>query len=331
MRSQEPNSGEPQRLEIAATLSSPRVAIVVLNWNGSQVLEDCLRSVFALRYPTFEIVIVDNASSDGSAEVVRREFPDCLLIKNATNLGFSAGNNQGIQLALERGNDYVMVLNNDTWLDTDCLTSLVQRAESDPQIAAVSPKIYFADPPGRLWFAGGTFSFWKGRNGHRGWSRLDSPEFDQAGEMQFISGCALFAPRRIWQELGGFDERFFWSGEDVDWALRARKAGYKLFYEPRSRIWHRVSFAMLHGDGEGGRLYYYTRNNLLFMWRYARWWHWFTFLPYLFALSCKRMLICARARDWPAILAVLRGMKDFPGLARSFGRSKKSPGFRLNA
>jgi hypothetical protein len=301
--------------------AAPRVAIVILNWNGEKVLRECLRSVFALSYPAAEAIVVDNGSSDGSVEMVRREFGNCFLIENPVNVGFSAGNNQGICLALERGNDYVMVLNNDTVLDRGCLTWLVERAKSDSRIAAVSPKIYFSEPPNRLWFAGGTFSYWKGRNGQAGYGRRDGERWSRAGEMEFISGCALLAPRRVWEEVGGFDELFFWSGEDVDWSLRLRKAGYKLFYEPRALVWHRVSYSMLHGDGEAGRLYYYTRNNLLYMWRHARWWHWLTFVPYLFALSAKRALEVACARDWKSIPAILRGARDFPRYVREFRRT----------
>src|SRR5437016_2987592 len=123
-----------------------QVGIVILNWNGGEVLQECVRSVFALRYPSFEVIIVDNGSTDGSAEMLRERYPSVLLLENDKNLGFAAGNNRGIALALERGNDYVMILNNDTIVEPDCLRLLVRRAQSNSRIGAVSPKIYFADP-----------------------------------------------------------------------------------------------------------------------------------------------------------------------------------------
>lgn len=294
----------------------PWVAIVVLNWNGLEVLGDCLRSIYALRYAPLEVVVVDNGSTDGSLEMVRDSFPGCILLRNETNLGFAKGNNQGIELALDRGSDYVMMLNNDALLDPESLTLLVQRAESDPQIGAVSPKIYFADPSDRLWFGGGTFSYWKGRNGHLGYMQKDSPAWNLPGEAQFISGCALLASRKAWQKVGGFDESLFAYCEDVDWSLRARKSGFKLFYEPQAVVWHRESFSTLRNDWQSSYMYYRTRNPMVVMWKQGRWWHWSTFLPYHVALSCKRILEALSKRDWRSVANIVQGFRDFPALAR---------------
>jgi GT2 family glycosyltransferase len=312
------------------TSATPQVGIVILNWNGRDVLQDCLRSISCLRYPRFEVILVDNGSKDGSREMLNRDYPDVPRIENEVNVGFAAGNNQGIRLALERGNDYVMVLNNDTILDPDCLTWLVQRAQSDPQIGAVSPKIYFAEPSDRLWFAGGTFNYWTGRNGHVGYKNRDVGAWDTRKEIQFVCGCSFVAPRRVWQEVGGFDERFFRSSEDVDWSLRVRKAGYRLFYEPSSIIWHRESFDIIRNEGMAGILYFWTRNNLAVMYKQACWCHWLTFLPYFGALSLKRILVAMRTRDWAALRAILRGIKDFPALAREIRVSGRQEKFSLD-
>jgi len=294
----------------------PRVAIVVLNWNGREVLEDCLRSIYSLSYLSLEVIVVDNGSRDGSVGMVQNRFPQCVLIQNEENLGFAKGNNQGIVLALERGNEYVMALNNDAVLHPEALTWLVQRAESDPRIAAVSPKIYFSDPPDRLWFAGGTFSNWKGRNGHVGYRQKDCPAWNVPGEAQFVSGCVLLASRRAWQEVGGFDESLFAYGEDLDWSLRAQRLEFKLFYEPRAVVWHRESFSTLRNGCQSTYLYYVTRNSLAVMWRQGRWWHRLTSLPYHSALSCKRVLQALSKRDWPSIVKIVQGFRDFPALAR---------------
>jgi GT2 family glycosyltransferase len=298
------------------------VAIVVLNWNGREVLEDCLRSIHSLSYAPLEVIVVDNGSRDSSLEMVRNGFPQCVLIQNEANLGFAKGNNQGIALALDHGNDYVLALNNDTLLDPESLTWLVQRAESDPRIAAVSPKIYFADPSDRLWFAGGTFSCWKGRNGHVGYRQKDCPAWNVPGEAQFISGCVLLASRRAWQEVGGFDESLFVYGEDLDWSLRARRLEFKLFYEPRALVWHHESFSTQHNEWQSSYIYYVTRNSLVVMWRQGRWWHRLTSLPYHSALSCKRILQALSRRDWPSVVKIVQGLRDFPALARQ-GKSRR--------
>lgn len=315
----EARNSQMKKKPIAGSQLAPttaQVGIVILNWNGREVLQDCLRSISALRYPRFEVIVVDNGSRDGSTEMLGRDYPNVLRIENNVNLGFAAGNNQGIRLALERGNDFVMVLNNDTILDPDCLSRLVGRAQSDSQIGAVSPKIYFAEAPDRLWFAGGTFNHWTGRNGHVGYKRRDSGAWDTPREIQFACGCAFAAPRRVWQEVGGFDESLFRSSEDMDWSIRVRKAGYKLFYEPSSIVWHRESFDIIRNEGHAGQVYFYTRNPLVVMWKQARWWHWLTFLPCHLALSFKRAFGALMRNDWSSIVKIAEGFRDFPAVAR---------------
>jgi GT2 family glycosyltransferase len=301
-----------------------RVGIVILNWNGHDVLQDCLRSIFALGYPCFQVIVVDNGSTDVTTEMLERDYPNVLRIENKVNLGFAAGNNQGIRLALERGNEYVLVLNNDTILDPDCLTRLVERAQSDSRIAAISPKIYFAQPPDSLWFAGGTFNYWTGRNGHVGYKKSDTGSWNAAEEVEFISGCALLTSRTAWQNIGGFDELLFTYSEDVDWSLRVRKAGFKLFYEPRAVVWHRESFSTVRNGWQAIQLYYCTRNPMVVMWKQGRWWHWITFLPFHVALSLKRMLQALARHDWTSIVKIVEGFRDFPALARQAKSSQRT-------
>jgi GT2 family glycosyltransferase len=302
--------------EAVAGTRRPRVSIVVLNWNGREVLEDCLRSVHSLHYAPFEVIVVDNGSKDGSVEMVQRSFPECVLIQNKENLGFAKGNNQGIVLGLERSNDYVMVLNNDTLVAPEFLTCLVERAESDPRIAAVSPKIYFAEPSDRVWFAGGTFSYWKGRNRHVGYRQKDCQVSNVPREVQFVSGCVLLGSRRAWQEVGGFDESLFAYGEDLEWSLRAQKLKFKLFYEPRAVVWHRESFSTLRNGWQASQAYYSTRNPMVVMWKRGRWWHWLTFLPYHAAVSCKRIAQALSRGDWLSVVKIVQGFRDFSAVAR---------------
>ena len=194
---------------VAPYASAARVGVVVLNWNGCEVLRECLRSLATANYPALDVIIVDNGSTDKSCEVVAAEFPNVLLIRNQENLGFCVANNQGVAAAFERKNDYALILNNDTVLQPECIDRLVARAQTEPDAGAVSPKIYFWRPQGRIWFAGGTFSLWTGWNGHVGYRKRDKPAWNRPRSMDFICACAMLVSRRAWHEVGGFDELLF--------------------------------------------------------------------------------------------------------------------------
>ncbi len=290
---------------------SPRVGVVILNWNGSEVLQECLRSIARSTYADLEVVVVDNGSSDRSCEMVAAEYPEVILLRNEENVGFCAGNNQGVRKLLERNCDYFFILNNDTVLHPECIGRLVSRAQSASDIAAVSPKIRFRQPHDRIWFAGGTFNFWTGRNGHVGYRRRERETWNAPKSMEFICACAMLVPRRAWQEIGGFDELLFRSAEDLDWSLRARRAGYRLFYEPEALVWHCESFDILRNDGPARQTYFYIRNQLAVMWKHAKWRHWLTFLPY-FCLRCLQRILCAAARrDRRMLRQIPRALRDF--------------------
>lgn len=303
--------------------SWPRVGVVVLNWNGREVLRECLGSLVDSSYPALDIVVVDNGSSDGSGDFVAAEFPNVDLIRNARNAGFCAGNNQGVRKLLQRKCDYFLILNNDTTVHRQCIGQLVARAESARDIAAVSPKILFWRPGDRIWFAGGTFNFWTGRNGHIGYRKLDRARWNIAKQIDFICACAMLVSRRAWQEIGGFDELFFRSAEDLDWSLRCRRAGYRLLYEPQAVVRHRESFDILHNDGPARQMYFYTRNQLAVMWKHAKRRHWLAFLPY-FGVRCLQRMLWSKGdsqmlrqiwRAWTDFLALLPRLQRWPGHA----------------
>ncbi|HKW25064.1 MAG TPA: glycosyltransferase, partial [Terriglobales bacterium] len=289
-------------------------------WNGCEVLRACLRSLAEANYPALDVVVVDNGSSDGSCHMVRTEFPDVVLIRNQENLGFCVANNQGVATAFERKNEYVLILNNDTVMHPECIRRLVARAQAEPDAAAVSPKIYFCQPRDRIWFAGGTFSLWTGCNGHVGYQEQDKGAWNAPKSMNFICACAMLVSRRAWQEVGGFDELLFRSAEDIDWSLRARRAGFRLLYEPEAIIWHRESFDILRNEGRGRQFYFYTRNRLAVMWKHANRRQWLTFLPG-FALRCVKQVVSDVARGkGDTASQIPRAFMDFIRLRRRLQR-----------
>jgi GT2 family glycosyltransferase len=248
----------------------PRVAIIVVNWNGRAITLECLRSLAALTYSNTDLIVVDNASSDGSADAIRAAYPNVLLLAMPENLRFAGGNNAGIREALARGADMVLLLNNDTVVDPDFLTHLVSRMGADPAYGMVAPKIFYFDQPDRIWFAGGVISMWTGTMKHTGIREIDCGQHDTAREIDYASGCCILVRGEVIAKAGMLDESYYMYTEDADWSMRVRRAGYAIMYEPAARVWHKLSVST------GGHLSWYKLknkfiSNLRFFWRYGSW------------------------------------------------------------
>jgi len=247
---------------------TPHVTIVILNWNGRDLTLDCLRSLSALDYPDHDIVVVDNASSDGSAQAVRDAFPSVSVIENERNLGFSEGNNHGILHALERGADYVLLLNNDTLLHhRGFLSILVDYLENNRDVAAVSPLILYPDSD-LVWSAGGRLHMRLGVCSHVG---KGDPAGVFAGrgpfQVDYIPGCCLLMGRDVLADIGLLDPDYFLYFEDLDWCFRATGRGYRCMIYPITAIYHMKSGTT--GAAGSDKLsptqaFFYARNGILF-------------------------------------------------------------------
>lgn len=224
--------------------SEQRVAIIVLNWNGLADTRECLRSLFRLSGAPPQIYVVDNGSADGSVRQLHGEFGDrIVLIANPRNLLYAGGNNVGILRALSDGCTHLLLLNNDTTVDAALLDALM-RASGEHEDTILCPKIYYADRPDELWYAGGTLSLRRARVAHRGIRQKDRGQFDRLEETDWATGCALFAPRRVFETVGILDESFELYSEDLDYCLRARAAGVRILYVPEAKVWHKVSASL---------------------------------------------------------------------------------------
>ena len=217
--------------------TEPRVAIIILNWNGKKDTFVCLESMRKETYGNKEIVLVDNGSTDDSVEEIRRAFPEVTLLALEKNLGFTGGNNAGIEYAVKKGADYVYLINNDTTVEPDALEKLVEAAEENPEAGLVAPVIHDMDPPCAIWFAGSALSLHHGAAWHdnaRQPARTEKPY-----EVPWVTGCAMLLRAELLGQLGGFDDRYFLSWEDVDLSLRVRDAGRKVMVAPTARIYHK--------------------------------------------------------------------------------------------
>jgi GT2 family glycosyltransferase len=168
----------------------PKVAVVVLNYNGKVLAEKCLRSVLESPYADKEIILVDNASTDGSAAYLRALFPDVMILENPENLGVAGGRNSGFREAVSRGNDYVLSLDNDAYIDRRLIEELVAVAESDLRIGVLGPKTYSDDGSDRIQCAGGRITYTQNVCSERGVGERDRGQYDKIEDVDYFPGCS---------------------------------------------------------------------------------------------------------------------------------------------
>lgn len=271
----------------------PRVAIIVLTWNGKSDTLGCLRSLRDVTYPNFWTIVVDNASSDGTVDAVRKDFPDVQVLVNGSNLRFSGGNNVGIFSACQSGAEYVLLLNNDTLVEPGFLEHLV-RAAQETGAGFVGPKIYYASDRRRFWYAGGRIEWWKGWISHVGVREEDHGQFDVRTDTDYVTGCCVLASREVVERVGVLDESYYIYGEDADWSIRGTRAGYRVIYEPLAVIYHKVSVST------GGHFSWFKnwnklKSQLRILLRYAPLWCWLT-IPWMMGLQVVAGYM--RAKKW---------------------------------
>lgn len=254
---------------------APRVLLVVLTWNGRDDTLACVESILALDYPRFRVLVVDNASIDGTEAALRERFGTRIdTLRNDTNLLYAGGMNVGLERARQEGAEYVLLLNNDIVLDAGLLRALVAAASADARIAAAGPKIYYHAEPERLWFAGGELSLWSGWPHHRGLRQWDRGQHDRGRDVDYLTGCALLVRTSVLSAVGLLDAGYAMYAEDADWCLRARRAGFRLRYVPEARLWHKVSASA--GARSLFKMRRRFRSQFRLLRRHARWYHWLT-------------------------------------------------------
>lgn len=217
----------------------PLVSIVIVNYNGIRFLQKCLESIYCQSYSDFELILIDNGSTDGSVEFVMNNFPSVTVIKNKENLGFAIANNQGIGIV--RGK-YIALLNNDTVVDKDWLRSLVTVAEASSEREGMwAGKILSLENPNIIDSVGGLMISNDGIAKGRGRLEEDRGQYDKQEEVFIPSACAALYRKAMIDEIGLFDEDFFAYCEDADLGLRARLAGWKTVSVPKAVVYHYYS------------------------------------------------------------------------------------------
>ncbi len=289
-------------------MNYPRVAIIILNWNGWEDTLECIESLFQISYPSFDVILIDNNSDDSSIEKindycqgkikVQSEFfnynsknkpvkifiytnkelksseisfadfynysgAKITLIKNDKNYGFAIGNNIGIEHAINTLNsEYILLLNNDTVVDKDFLTELVNVAKTNENIGFVGPKVYIYNDKNTLQVAGGAVVDLKyGEVDEIAYHQFDDGNFDHYIEPDYIGGTCILCKKEVIEKIGMLDPTYFMYWEDADWCFRGHKFGYKSVYAFKSMIWHKYGAS----SETPFKIYYFTRNRLYFM------------------------------------------------------------------
>ncbi|MCB9915390.1 MAG: glycosyltransferase family 2 protein [Planctomycetes bacterium] len=227
---------------------------VVVNWNGGELNLACLASLAAQGLDLGHVVFVDNASRDGSREAVRAAHPAVVVVENAANLGFGEAANQGAELALARGADAVIYVNNDLVFETGCLARLVDYLAAHPRVGVVGPRVLDGHDPTRVWCAGGRLDHRQNLSKLVGLGERDGPRFRANGPVDYVPGCALVVRREVLERTGGYDAEFFAYMEDVDLCLRVRAAGWEVHLVGEVAALHKSSSST--GGGYNARRKY---------------------------------------------------------------------------
>ncbi|MFA5422308.1 MAG: glycosyltransferase family 2 protein [Phycisphaerae bacterium] len=287
--------------------NAPKVSAVLVNWNGPDVTAECMESLRKSDYPNLEVVAVDNASTDGSADKLEKLFPEMTVLRSKINRGWGGGTNVGLKYAMENGSDYIWLLNNDLVVEPDSLSKLVAAAEKTDEAVLVSPILYFYATRDKIQHCGSEFD-WKNYV-VRNISDLD--EIASINEKDFWTWCtAVLMKREVVERTGYFDEKYFIYFDDLDYSARALSAGCRHKLETSAKVYHRS-----HSADTGGvrshplhYFYYQTRNEYWFWRERAKGLKRFVFFR-MYLARLIRMLAYYQREGWDDIIeASLAGL-----------------------
>lgn len=239
-----------------------KIFIIILNYNGVLDTIDCLASLYKQDYPHFEVVVVDNGSTDDSVQVISRIYPNVIVIENKTNYGYTGGNNIGIQYAIENDAQYVWLLNNDTIVESDSLSKLFMAANESVNIGLASPLIYYYDKPSEIQFSGNIIN-WREKN----ISVVRDVELltnKTALKNMALWGTALLIKRDVINKIGILNDKYFAYHEDIEYSSRAIKNGFINIVVPSSKVYHK--FAHTSGGIYSPLHCYFMTRNIFFFW-----------------------------------------------------------------
>jgi len=291
-------------------MTNKKVFIIIVNFNGWPDTKECLESLSRVEYDNFEVALIDNASKEPmpSPFVVPGSTRNLKItqIQNDKNIGFAGANNQGIKLAMANGADDVLLLNNDTTVEPDFLTKLVEEAENDEPAGIVGPMIYSFNDRAVIWSAGGRISDNFTRGELIAYQEKDEGHYEVTEQVNYISGTCLLIKAEVIKKIGLISEDYFLYYEDTDWCLRAAKAGWRCLLVPAAKIYHKASKSTV--EFSYPYIYYHSRNGLMFGEKFGNKLVVYSLSVWIFLKQIIKMITGYR-RDWAK--PVIRGVWDF--------------------
>lgn len=289
-------------------MRKPSVGVVIVNRNLKDSLRETLESVRKLNYPDLQVVVSDNASSDGAPDMVRRLFPEVRLLAHEEEQGYARAASLGMAELVDKTN-YIFSTTNDVLFDPEMLNVLVDYAEQHPQAGVLGTKIYFFDRPTVLWHGGGRISPVYGHITHIGLLREDRPRYSEIRECDFVTGCGFLLRSALLKEIGYFKEDLIFYCEDADLCYRAKERGYGVVYVPQAKMWHKVASTL--AKNRPLQLEYGTRNTLYLLRRYRIGLYPLSLLMYLCLVCLGKIVLFALLLRRSNSAGIFRGVLDW--------------------
>jgi GT2 family glycosyltransferase len=246
---------------------NPLIYVIILAWNQFSDTRECLQSLLNTTYCNLKCILVDNGSTDETAERIEKEFPRVKIIRTETNLGISGGYNLGLQYALNKQAEYLVIMNNDTVIDSEALAHMLKAIQQSSSIGMVMPKIFLYNQRDRLWCIGARWRQVPPSVKTIGANAADT--FFTPFSLEFAPSCCLMISRKALEEVGLFDLRYKFYYSDWDFSLRFRKRGYIIRFVPEARLWHKVSQSTVKENKPAKWWYNMGQGSVLFFLSYT--------------------------------------------------------------
>lgn len=249
-------------------MNTPKVIVLILSFNGKYLLEDALNSYLKNDYANYQILVIDNGSSDGTVDYVNENYKNVLVRRIEKNRGYSGGFNFGLNIAFnEMDADYALITNNDVVADKDIISELVKVAITDAKIGFTTGKVYFNEKKDTLQTVGMSYDPVRLNGGHIGNAEIDKGQYDKVTERYFADDVFTMVNKNLYTEIGGYDPEFVLQAEQFDWQMRAKQKGYKIMFTPHAKLWHKESMTI--GKHSPTKLFFDARNPMIVLMKYV--------------------------------------------------------------